>query len=83
MSAKGPLSWAIEAGTLVVWPVTVPRACFTALLDGLAGARIAYPHGRPKDVIIIPSLMPVADDVHVDDIREGVASLGEPMDVIP
>ena len=23
-----------------------------------------------------------ADDVHVDDIREGVASLGEPMDVI-
>jgi len=24
-----------------------------------------------------------ADDVHVNDIREGVASLGEPMDVIP
>ena len=24
-----------------------------------------------------------ADDVCVDDIREGVASLGEPMDVIP
>ena len=24
-----------------------------------------------------------ADDVRVDDIREGVASLGEPMDVIP
>ena len=24
-----------------------------------------------------------ADDVHFDDIREGVASLGEPMDVIP
>ena len=24
-----------------------------------------------------------ADDVHVDDIREGVASLGEPTDVIP
>ena len=23
------------------------------------------------------------DDVHVDDIREGVASLGEPADVIP
>ena len=23
-----------------------------------------------------------ADDIHVDDIREGVASLGEPMDVI-
>ena len=24
-----------------------------------------------------------ADDVRVDDIREGVASLGEPMDVVP
>ena len=24
-----------------------------------------------------------ADDIHVDDIREGVASLGEPTDVIP
>ena len=24
-----------------------------------------------------------ADDVYLDDIREGVASLGEPMDVIP
>ena len=24
-----------------------------------------------------------ADDVHIDDIREGVASLGEPTDVIP
>ena len=24
-----------------------------------------------------------ADDIPVDDIREGVASLGEPMDVIP
>ena len=24
-----------------------------------------------------------ADDVYVDDVREGVASLGEPMDVIP
>ena len=24
-----------------------------------------------------------ADDVYVDDIREGVASLGQPMDVIP
>ena len=24
-----------------------------------------------------------ADDIRVDDIREGVASLGEPMDVIP
>ena len=24
-----------------------------------------------------------ADDIHVDDIREGVASLGEPVDVIP
>ena len=24
-----------------------------------------------------------ADDVHIDDIKEGVASLGEPTDVIP
>ena len=31
--------------------------------------------GRPREKCV--------DDVRVDDIREGVASLGEPMDVIP
>ena len=31
--------------------------------------------GRPREEC--------TNDIHVDDIREGVASLGEPMDVIP
>ena len=31
--------------------------------------------GRPKEGC--------TDDIHIDDIREGVALLGEPMDVVP
>ena len=60
--AKGPWSRAIRARTPVVWPATMPRACFTAPLDGLARAHVACPHRRPMDIIIIPGLMPVADD---------------------
>ena len=59
---KGLWSQAFQARTLVVKPMTMPRACFTAPLDGPAGARVAYPHRRPMDVIIMPGLMPVADD---------------------
>ena len=61
-SAKGSWSRAIRAGTPVVWSVTMPRVHFTAPLDGPAGARVACPHHRPMDVIIMPGLMPVADD---------------------
>ena len=61
-SAKGPWSQGIRAGTPVVWPATILGACFTGPLDGLARARVACPHRRPIDVIIMPSLMPVADD---------------------
>ena len=61
-SAKGPWSRAIQAGTSVVWMVTMPVARFTAPLDGWAGARVACPHRRSMDVIIMPGLMPVADD---------------------
>ena len=60
--AKGPWSRAIRAGTPVVWPATMPGAHFTAPLDGPSRARVACPRCRPKDVIIIPGLMPVADD---------------------
>ena len=60
--AKGPWSRAIRAGTLVVWPATMPRARFTAPLDGPAKTHVAFFHRRPVDVIIMPGLMPVADD---------------------
>ena len=60
--AKGPWSWALRAGTLVLWPVTRPRACFTAPLDSSAKTRVACPHRRPVGVIIMPGLMLVADD---------------------
>ena len=60
--AKGTWSRAIRAGTPIIWPATMPRACFTAPLDGLARAHVAYPHYRPVDVIIMLGLMPVADD---------------------
>ena len=60
--AKGPWSRAIRAGTPVVWPATMPGAHFTAPLDGPSRAYVACPRCRPKDVIIIPGLMPVADD---------------------
>ena len=44
---------------------------------GLQAARLVDQElaGRPREEC--------ADDVRVDSIREGVASLGEPMDVIP
>ena len=44
---------------------------------GLQAVKLVYQGltGHPREEC--------ADDVHVDDIREGVASLGEPMDVIP
>ena len=44
---------------------------------GLQAAKLVYQGlaGCPKEEC--------ADDVGVDDIREGVASLGEPVDVIP
>ena len=59
---KGLWSRALRARTLVVWPATMPGARFTAPLDGSAGTRVACPHRRPVDVIIMPGLMPVADD---------------------
>ena len=59
---KGPWSRALRARTLVIWPMTMPRARFTAPLDGLVRAHVACPYCRPKDIIIIPGLMPVADD---------------------
>ena len=61
-SAKGPWSRAIQDGTPVVGSATMPRARFTAPLDGSAEIRVACPHHRPVDVIIMPGLMPVADD---------------------
>ena len=42
---KGPWSRAPRASTLVVWPATMPGACFTAPLDGSAGTRVAYCRG--------------------------------------
>ena len=59
--AKGPWSRAIRARTPVVWPVTMPGVRFTAPLDGLDEVRVAYPHCRPMDVIIMPDPTPVAD----------------------
>ena len=59
---KGPWSQAIWAGTPIVGSVTMPGACFTAPLDGLARAHVTCPHHRPMDVIIMLGLMPVADD---------------------
>ena len=44
----------------------MPRACFTAPLNGLAEAPVAYPHRCPMDIIIMPGLMSVADDVVSD-----------------
>ena len=44
---KGPWSWALRAGTLVVWPAIMPGARFTAPLDGSAGTHVVYPRRRP------------------------------------
>ena len=60
--AKGPWSWAIQAGAPVIQSATMPRVRFPAPLDGPAGARAAYFHCRMVDVIIAPSLMLIVDD---------------------
>ena len=62
VSAKGPWSQAIRARTPVVGSVTMPGVRFIGPLDGSAGTRVACPHHRPVDVIIMPGLMPVPDD---------------------
>ena len=62
VSAKGPWSQAIRAGTPVVGSVTMPGVCFTGPLDGLAEARVACSHRRLMDVIIMPGPTSVADD---------------------
>ena len=62
MPVKGPWSWALRAGTPVIWSETMLGACFTASLDGSAGIYVACPHRRPVDVIITLGLMLVADD---------------------
>ena len=59
---EGPWSRAIRARTPIVSPATMPGARFTAPFDGSAGTCVACPHRRPVDVIIMPGLMPVADD---------------------
>ena len=59
---ESPWSRALRAGTPVVWPAIMPRACFTAPLDGSGRTHVACPHRHPMDVIIMSSLMPVADD---------------------
>ena len=61
-SAKGPWSWAIQARTPVVWPVTMPGVRFTTLRDGPAEVCVACPHYRSMDVIIMPGPTLVADD---------------------
>ena len=68
---KGPWSRALRARTSVVWPAAMPRARFTAPLDGSAEAHVACPHRRPVDVIIMPSLMSVADDAARVLVRTG------------
>ena len=58
--AEGPWSQALRAGAPVVWPASVPRARFTAPLDGSAGIHVA---GRcTVDIIIVSGPMLVADD---------------------
>ena len=59
--AKGPWSRALWAGTPVVQPVVVPRAHFTAPLNGPARACVACPCRCPMSVITVPGLMPVVD----------------------
>ena len=59
---KGPWSRALRARTLVAWPATMPGARLTTPLNGSAETRVACPHCRPMDVIIMPGLVPVADD---------------------
>jgi len=61
-SAKGPWSWAIWAGTPVIRPTTTPGARFSTPHNGPTGVCVTYPHRRPRDVIIMPGLMSVADD---------------------
>ena len=61
-SVKSPWPRALRAMTSVIRPVTVPRARFTAPLDGSAGIRVACSHRHPMDVIIMPGPMLVAND---------------------
>ena len=62
VSAKGPWSRAIQAGTPAIRSATMPGVHFTAPLDGSAGAHVTCPHRRSVDVIIMMGVMPVADD---------------------
>ena len=71
---KGPWSRALRARAPVVWPATMPGARFTAPLDGSAGTHVACPHLRLVDVIIMPSLMPVADDTVSILVRTGLSA---------
>ena len=68
---KGPWSQALGAGTPVVWTTTASRVRFTAPLDGLARARVVCPHRRSVDVVIMPGLIPVADDAMSVLVRTG------------
>ena len=54
---------AVRAGTPVVRSATMLGVRFPAPIDGPARAHVACPHHRPIDIIIMPGLMPVADDV--------------------
>ena len=46
-SAKGPWSWAIRAGTPIVWSATTPRVRLAGPLDGPVGACATCSHCRP------------------------------------
>ena len=59
---KGLWSQALRAGTSVVWPAIMPGVCFTTPLDGSAGTRVVYPRRRSANIVIMPGMMPVADD---------------------
>jgi len=62
-SVKSPWPRALRAMTSVIRPVTVPRARFTAPLDGSARAHVACPYHHPVDIIIMLGLMLIIDDV--------------------
>ena len=68
---KGPWSRALRAGTPVVRLATVSGARFTAPLDGSARICVACSPRRPVDVIIMPGLMPIANDATSVLVRTG------------
>ena len=70
-SVKGPWSRTLRARTPVIRPVIVPGARFTAPLDGSTRIRVACSHRRTVDIIIMPGLMLVADDVASVLVRTG------------